>query len=96
MMLMLIFSSVSSFKRFESELKRLRGCILDVMGKSCTAECTIGETEYRIEHNPSFKPTIDKDNLFRLKEQYPEIYDQFVTLSETRRFYVKKSQSKAA
>ena len=40
--------------------------------------------------------TIDKDNLFRLKEQYPEIYDQFVTLSETRRFYVKKSQSKAA
>lgn len=86
----------SEEKRIESELKRLRGCILDVMGKSCTAECTIGETEYRIEHNPSFKPTIDKDNLFRLKEQYPEIYDQFVTLSETRRFYVKKSQSKAA
>ena len=28
--------------------------------------------------------------------QYPEIYERFVTLSETRRFYVKKSQSQAA
>ena len=66
------------------------------MGKSCSAECTIGENNYIIEHNPSFRPVIDKDNLFRLKEQYPEIYEKFATLSETRRFYVKKSHSKAA
>ena len=86
----------SEENKIESELKRLRGCILDVMGKSCNAECTIGETAYRIEYNPIFKPTIDKDNLFRLKEQFPEVYEKFVTLSESRRFYVKKSQSKAA
>lgn len=87
---------LSEENRIESEQKRLRGCILDVMGKSCSAECTIGENSYVIEHNPSFRPIIDKDNLFRLKEQYPEIYEKFVTLSETRRFYVKKSHSKAA
>lgn len=83
-------------RRIDSEMKRLRGCILDVMGKSCNAVCTIGETDYNIEYNPSFKPIIDKDNLFRLKEQYPEIYEQFVTVSEIRRFYVKKSLKKAA
>lgn len=82
--------------KIESELKRLRGCILDVMGSSCNAACTIGENNYKIEYNPIFKPTIDKDNLFRLKEQYPEIYEQFVTVSESRRFYVKKSREKAA
>lgn len=82
--------------KIESELKRLRGCILDVMGNSCNATCTIGENNYKIEYNPIFKPTIDKDNLFRLKEQYPEIYEQFVTVSESRRFYVKKSQKTAA
>lgn len=82
--------------KIDSELKRLRGCIIDVMGNSCNAACTIGENNYRIEYNPIFKPMIDKDNLFRLKEQYPEIYDKFVTLSESRRFYVKKSQLSAA
>ena len=86
----------SEENRIESELKRLRGCILDVMGKSCNAECTIGDTEYRIEYNPTFKPVIDKDNLFRLKEQFPDVYNKFVTFSESRRFYVKKSHSKAA
>lgn len=86
----------SEENRIDSELKRLRGCILDVMGNSCNAACTIGENNYRIEYNPIFKPMIDKDNLFRLKEQYPEIYDKFVTLSESRRFYVKKSQLSAA
>lgn len=86
----------SEENKIESELKRLRGCILDVMGNSCNAACTIGENNYKIEYNPIFKPTIDKDNLFRLKEQYPEIYKQFVTVSESRRFYVKKSQLNAA
>lgn len=32
---------LSEENRIESEQKRLRGCILDVMGKSCSAECTI-------------------------------------------------------
>lgn len=86
----------SEEKRIESEIKRLQGCILDVMGNSSNAACTIGENNYKIEYNPIFKPTIDKDNLFRLKEQYPEIYEQFVTVSESRRFYVKKSQKTAA
>lgn len=86
----------SEENKIDSELKRLRGCILDVMGNSCNAACTIGENNYKIEYNPIFKPTIDKDNLFRLKEQYPEIYEQFVTVSESRRFYVKKSQETAA
>ena len=86
----------SEENRIDSELKRIRGCILDVMGKNRNAGCTVGDTDYTVEYNSTFKPTIDKDNLFRLKEQYPNIYDKFVTLSETRRFYVKRSQNTAA
>ena len=86
----------SEENRIDSELKRIRGCILDVMGKNRNAGCTVGDTDYTVEYNSTFKPTIDKDNLFRLKEQYPNIYDKFVTLSETRRFYVKRSQNIAA
>ena len=86
----------SEENRIDNELKRIRGCILDVMGKNRNAGCTVGNTDYTVEYNSTFKPTIDKDNLFRLKEQYPNIYDKFVTLSETRRFYVKRSQNTAA
>ena len=39
---------------------------------------------------------IEKDNLLRLKLQHPEIYEEFVTVSESRRFYVKELREKAA
>lgn len=86
----------SETRKIESEMNRLKGCILDVMGSSESAECTIGGNGYTIEYNPICKPIIDKDNLFRLKEQYPEIYSRFVSVSESRRFYIKKSHSDAA
>lgn len=86
----------SETRKIESEMNRLKGCILDVMGSSESAECTIGGNGYTIEYSPICKPIIDKDNLFRLKEQYPEIYSRFVSVSESRRFYIKKSHSDAA
>ena len=86
----------SEENKIESEMKRLQGCILTEMGKSRSACCSVGETCYQIEYNSTYKPTVDKDHLFRFKEQYPELYDRFVTLSEIRKFYVKKSQETAA
>ena len=38
----------------------------------------------------------EPETISLLKEQYPEIYESFVTVSESRRFYVKKSQKTAA
>ena len=66
---------------------------------------TIGDVEvtatweivkYTITYNPVQKATISKEDLFRLQMQHPEIYEQFVSVSESRRFYVKKKAQKAA
>ena len=38
----------------------------------------------------------EKDNLLRLKLQYPELYEEFVTILEYRRFQVKVSAAPAA
>ena len=46
---------------------------------------------YTVTCNPVRKPMVDKDNLARMKLLYPEIYGQFVTVSEYRKFHVKVS-----
>lgn len=86
----------TEIKKIENEMKRLQGQIVDEMGKCCSAEYSRDGTEYTITYNPVVKPVINKENLFRLQMQYPDIYEQFVTISESRRFYVKKSAVKAA
>jgi hypothetical protein len=39
---------------------------------------------------------INKDSLLRLQAQHPEIYEEYVTASVSRRFYVKRSLEEAA
>lgn len=86
----------AEIKRIDNEMKRLQGQIVDEMGRCCCAEYSRDGTQYKITYNPLRKPTINKENLYRLQMQYPEIYEQFVTVSEQRRFYVKKASGKAA
>ncbi len=73
----------------ENRMKQIKGRITDRMGKSCTASCFAGDTAYQISYKPELRPSIGKDNLLRLKLQYPDIYDEFITVSENRRFSVK-------
>lgn len=80
----------------ENEMKRLQGRIIAQMGRSCTAVCTAGGTGYTVTYHPVRKPCVSKDNLVRLQAQHPDIYDEYVTVSESRRFYVKMSQETAA
>ena len=56
----------------------------------------MGGNHYTVTYNPVRKPIVDKDNLLRLKLQYPEIYEQFVTTLEFRTFHVKVSAMDAA
>ena len=62
----------------------------------CTAVCEQNGTSYTVTYNPVREPAISKDNLIRLKILYPEIYKEFVTVSESRRFRVAASSRKAA
>ena len=83
-------------KRIDNEMKLLQGRIVDEMGKSCTALYNHDGMDYTITYNPVYKKGINKDDLFRLQMQHPDIYEQFVSESESRRFYVKKTPKKAA
>ncbi|WP_432764140.1 YqaJ viral recombinase family protein [Hungatella hathewayi] len=83
-------------KQIEKELQRLKGMLVAEMGTSCTAVCKRGEVSYTITYNPVRKTVIDKDGLLRLKLQHPDIYEQFVSVSESRRFNVKAASVNAA
>lgn len=83
-------------KKLENEMKRLQGQIVAEMGASCSAVCSAGGEDYAITYNPTIRPMIGKDALMRLQMQHPEIYQEYVTVSESRRFYVRKSQKAAA
>ena len=83
-------------KKIESEMKRLQGRIVSEMGKSCTAVCSAGGEAYTVTYNPVKRTVVSKDNLIRLQAQHPDIYKDYVTVSESRRFYVKKSQEENA
>lgn len=78
-------------KQIDKELQRLKGMLIAEMGTSCKAVCKSSGVRYTITYNPVRKSTIDKDSLLRLKLQYPDIYEQFASISESRRFYVKTS-----
>lgn len=83
-------------KSIENEMKRLQGRIVAEMGRSCTAVCAVGADAYTVTYNPTRKAGVSKENLVRLQAQHPDIYEEYVTVSESRRFYVKRSQQAAA
>lgn len=83
-------------EELEKELQRAKAILIAEMGTSCTAECRRDGFRYTVTYNPVRKAGVDKNNLSRLKIQYPETYERFVTVSEYRRFRVKVSTQEAA
>ncbi len=83
-------------KKLEADIQRLKAILAAELGTSCKAVCDMGGSRYTVTYNPVRKMIVDKDNLARLKLQYPEIYEQFVTVSEFRTFHVKVSAVDAA
>lgn len=86
----------SRARAVEYQMKKIKGMIAAELGKSCLASCEIDGIPYVVTFNPVLKPGIDKEGLVRLREQHPEIYAEYVTVSESRRFYVKPIKKEAA
>ena len=82
----------SASKKLEAEMLRLKAQIVADMGTSCTAVSGI----YTVTFNPSYQEKMLKDNLLRLKESHPDIYTEYVSVSESRKFNVKRVEPKAA
>ena len=69
-----------------TEMQRIKGIIISEMGKSCRASCDVSGIPYEVTFKPSYKRSINKNSLERLQAQYPDVYDKFVTISESRIF----------
>lgn len=77
-------------KRLEAEMKSAYSGIVEDIGVSCKATLRSGAEEYTITYNPMYRTGIDKASLEKLKINHPDIYDDYVTVSESRIFRVKK------
>ena len=83
-------------KVLAQEMKKLQGLIVAEMGRCCVAQCSIGGNDYTVTYKPSQTMEINKDSLLRLQAQHPGIYEEYATVSVSRRFYVKRSLEEAA
>jgi putative phage-type endonuclease len=83
-------------KFLEAEMQRTKALIVADMGNSCKAVYEDASGSYTVTFSPSYQEKIPKDSLLRLKAVYPDIYAEYVSLSESRRFHVKKTKLKTA
>lgn len=86
----------ASIKALDKEVQRMKGLIIAEMGTCCTAACSLDGVPYQVTYNPVRKLMVSKENLVRLQAQHPDIYETYVTISESRRFYVKEQREHAA
>ena len=86
----------SETKDTEKEMKQVKALIIESLGNSRAATFEDAGTAYTVSYNPIRKTGITKENLERMKEVYPEIYSEYVTVSENRRFSIKRSKPEAA
>ena len=82
--------------RLKAEMDRLKALIVADMGSSCTAVYEDTGGSYTATFYPSYKEAVPKENLLRLKEHHPDIFAEYVSVSESRRFNLKLVERKAA
>lgn len=84
-------------KELEKRQKALYAPLLEQLDSACKGICTSPSGDvYEVTYNPSCRITIPKSNILRLQENYPEIYENYVTTTETRKINIKKREEDAA
>ena len=79
----------SEAKKLEERMKEAYLGIVEELGVSCSGVLRDENMEYLVSYNPVYRTTIDKKSLERLKINHPDIYEDYVSTSESRRFAVK-------
>ncbi len=77
-------------RKLDSQIKSAYAPIAELMGTACTAVCEDNGVKYRISFDPMYREGIPKDNLSKLRAQYPDVYDDLVQTTESRIFKVTK------
>lgn len=83
-------------KCLEAEMKRMKALIVADIGGSSSAVYEDASGSYTVTFHPSYQEKILKDSLLRLKAAHPDVYVEYVSVSESRKFQVKKSELKTA
>lgn len=86
----------ASVKTLEREMELLKAHIVADMGGNCSAAYQCQEGSYTVTYNPSRRVGISKDGLLRLKGAHPDIYEEYVTVTESQTFRVKFTAAEAA
>ena len=80
-------------KKIGNEMNRLKALIVADMGTSSSA---VAEDGCAITWTASYSPGILKEGLERLKAAHPDIYAEYVTYTERRKFHIKQPKPEAA
>lgn len=83
----------ASVKLIEKEMARLKALIVADMGASRSAILEDGST---VTWNRVRTREVSKAGMDRMKAVHPDIYDEYVTFSESRRFNIKRPKASAA
>ena len=63
---------------------------VELLGQGCKAVIEDGSFRYRITYNPTIRTQIGKENMEKLKNQHPDIYEEYTSTTESRIFRIKK------
>lgn len=83
-------------KRMEKELEQLKAGVLLDMGESWRGVYEGTDGKYTVTYTPSHREKVLKDSLARLKDDHPDIFKQYATVSEVRTLNVKFTAAEAA
>ncbi len=63
---------------------------VEQLGQGCKAVLEDGTNRYRITYNPTRRTSVGKDQMEKLKNQHPDIYEEYTKTTESRTFRIKK------
>ena len=76
-------------KDVDNEMKKAYAPVLDLMRNSPSATCIGAKAEYLISNNSVIRKQISGESLEKLRVRHPEIYKEYLSETESRRFSVK-------
>ena len=77
-------------KKIEDELKRISVLIMDKMGAFCESELSVTGKKFVVSFKPQKTERILSKELEKLAIHHKDVYDEYVTVNENRKFTVKE------
>ena len=74
----------------EAEQRAISVPFVEQLGQGCKAVLEDGTNRYRITYNPTRRTSVGKDQMEKLKNQHPDIYEEYTKTTESRTFRIKK------